>query len=291
MSLNRTALRRLKGVEAVLVASAEERGDVGFLPRAFVLLGLPHSNPGTVPVWSRKNGDAVLILQPGYTRQGDAEVCLGYPFGGIARLLLLSLCTSAVRTQSPNLEIGYSLRQFTLALGFEPDGRRMAAISEQLTRLLAAAIQFQFRDRTFYARNAPIAAEFFLWRHEKTEERTTGFVRLSEFLFRDLIAHPVPVDMRAFACLLDAPLALDLFIWLSFRLREQRGILKLSWRALRQQFGSDYRRLKEFARHMRRQLRRVQSVWPELDVKFWPGGVTFNPPTKLPVAMRDRELR
>lgn len=179
MKLTRTYLRRAKDLEPLLADTAEGRGDVGYLPRAFVILNLPHSDPGEVPVWDRSNGDAVLILHPGYIRKDGATHCTGYPFGGTARWLLISLFTQAVRQKSPNLDVGKSLRQFVRGLGYTTDGRSTKHVYSQLTRLLNAQVQFQFRNYGFYAANSPIASEFFLWRNEKSDDRAVGFIRLA----------------------------------------------------------------------------------------------------------------
>ena len=45
---------------------------------------LPHKNPKDVPLWTRKNGNYILTIQPGQFR-GEL---LGYPYGTIPRLLM-----------------------------------------------------------------------------------------------------------------------------------------------------------------------------------------------------------
>lgn len=286
---SRTELRRLAAAERIWLSPPEIRGEVGYLARAFVVVNLPHSDPGAaLPVWSRINGDAALTIQQGFVSIRGQLAGVGYPFGATARWLLVYVMTEAVRQQSPKVSLGPSLTAFLRALGLPVEGRRIRAVREQLNRLLCASIRFTFRSREMLTGcNLSIASDYFLWRHD-SGHRALGFATLNDSLFRDLIAHPVPLDIGAIHALRDAPLAIDLFVWLSFRLRSLRHPISLSWLALQNQFGSDYAETKEFARHVRRELRRVQAVWPTLKTNFYRGGVTFFPPAELPVKMRRR---
>jgi hypothetical protein len=84
-------------VDAVLL-----RLDAAYLAREFVQASLPHSNPGDVPLWTRRNGDVTLAIQPGINiRTGKSY---GYPYGTIPRLLLF--CASMPATFS---RAGFSL--------------------------------------------------------------------------------------------------------------------------------------------------------------------------------------
>lgn len=287
-AFSRTALRRLNRAQRIWHQAAEIRGEVGYLARAFVVVNLPHSDPGSISVWVRTNGDAAITIHPGFTSDKGHPVCLGFPYGSTARWLLVYVMTEAVRKQSPKVCLGESLVVFLRSLGLSIEGRRIRAVREQLARLLGASIRFTFRSHEMLAgRDLSLASDFFLWRQESGQS-SLGYATLNDSLFRDLLAHPVPLDIGAIEALRDAPLAIDLFIWLSFRLRSLRHPLSLSWLALQGQFGSDYTETKEFARHVRKELRRVHTVWPSLRTKFYRGGVTFFPPAELPVKMRRR---
>jgi hypothetical protein len=286
-----TELRRLSAAEKIWSETPEQRGEVGYLARCFLVANLPLTEPSDTNVWSRKNGDATLTIQPGFVADYGRLACVGYPYGSTARWLLLYICTESVRQQSPHVSLGPTLTRFLRTLGFPTDGRRHRAVREQLDRLLLASIRYVFRDHeTLAGRNLSLASEFLLWKSENGH-RALGFATLNEAVFRDLTAHAIPLDLGALRALRDAPLAMDLFCWLSFRLRSLRHPLTLGWLALQPQFGADFAKPKEFARHMRRALRRVQHVWPELKLRYFRGGVTFFPPEKLPVAMRGRKCR
>ncbi|MCX6936460.1 MAG: replication protein RepA [Verrucomicrobia bacterium] len=232
------------------------------------------------------NGDAALTIQQSYYRENGKLKPTGYPYGATARWLLLCVFSSAVRQQAPVVSLGNSATEFLRELGMPRDGRRMRAVNDQLSRLFSASIRFSFRNRQLITgSNLSVASDFMLWRHD-SGTRAHGYVVLSESVFNDLIQHPIPLDSGAVRALRDSPLAIDLFVFLSFRLRSQIQPLKLSWVALQKQVGADFTETKEFSRYARRAMRRVHSVWPSLKTEFFRGGVTFFPPTQLPVKMQ-----
>src|SRR5207248_2941646 len=98
--------------------------DVAFIARELVQATLPHSDPGDVPEWTRRNGNLTLAIQPGYMndpREPSRRVCVGFPYGSIPRLLLFWMITEATRTKSRRLELGATLNGFMAELGLNPD--------------------------------------------------------------------------------------------------------------------------------------------------------------------------
>ena len=43
-----------------------DKAESAFMARQLVQATLPHKNPGNIPAWSRKNGDLILTLRPGW---------------------------------------------------------------------------------------------------------------------------------------------------------------------------------------------------------------------------------
>ncbi len=233
-----TQLRRLELAERVWREAPEERGEVGYLARAFVVVNLPLRDPGDVSVWSRVNGDATLTVQQGYFRTGNTVSPAGYPFGATARWLLLAVFTEAVRRQSPEVDLGSSVTAFLRELGVATDGRRLRAVQEQMARLLAASIRFSFRDHNVIAgANQSIASDYLLWRRQ-SGTRTRGYAVLNDAVFRDLVQHPIPLDLGAIRALRDCPLAIDLFVFFSFRLRARWAPTIAQLRSSRVTLGS-----------------------------------------------------
>ena len=64
-------------------------------------------------------------------------------------------------------------------------------------------------------------------------------VLLSEAFFNEIISHPVPLDMNTLKALKRCALGLDLYLWLTYRTFALRAPLRLTWRHLYRQFGTD----------------------------------------------------
>ena len=103
----------------MIQGAAADAKDAAYLARELVQASLPHSNPGDIPLWTRRNGDVTLAIQPGINiRTGKSY---GYPYGTIPRLLLFWITTEAVRIRSRRLELGHSLNGFMADLGLKRD--------------------------------------------------------------------------------------------------------------------------------------------------------------------------
>lgn len=148
---------------AIESESAREAGTLGFMSRALVLATMPYRDPQSV-VYERKNGDFKLRILAGY--EG------GVPYGVYPRLLMSWVTTEAVRTQSPELNLGDSLASFLRDVmevrsgaggGVRGSGTR---VSEQMKRLFGSFVTAQYsgklQNRGFMLKNILIAetAEF-----------------------------------------------------------------------------------------------------------------------------------
>jgi hypothetical protein len=114
------------------------------LARLFAQTSLPYRDPGDVPAWGRRNGNLVLVVQPGMTIDKDGMPrSIGYPFGTVPRLVLTWLSTEAVRTKSRDLVLGESLAEFMRSLELTPTGGRNGTITRlrrQMERLFQATL-------------------------------------------------------------------------------------------------------------------------------------------------------
>ena len=66
-------------------------------------------------------------------------------------------------------------------------------------------------------------------------------------------------------------MGIDLYLWLNYRTFSLRAPLRLSWRQLYRQFGtdpakaSDKRTVQNFRRKVLRELKKIKLAWPELN--------------------------
>jgi Plasmid encoded RepA protein len=261
--------RNIRSAEIIQLDPFDPRR--AFSPRELIQATLPHKNPGDVPIWSRKNGNYILTVQPGQS-QGKL---LGYPYGTIPRLLMCWLTTEALKTGNRRLELGDSLASFMRKLGLDSTrgGKRSDAqrLRDQMNRLFRARISFDYtdgqRDRWLDMQIAPEGEVW--WSDVFPEDRTLmgSWIELGEHFFNAIWKHPVPVDLRAIDALKNSALALDLYTWATYRTyraEQRQEAQSIPWPALAAQFGAEYERHRDFKRKAQQQLKRIQQVFPTL---------------------------
>lgn len=142
---------------AIEAEDARKAGAMGFMARALVNATLPYKDPKS-PLFERRNGQYVLRMMGGNDN--------GLPYGVYPRLLMSWITTEAVRTRSPELELGESLSAFLRdVLGIQRGGGKRgpnARVSEQMERLFSTLITATYtgdRGRSFSLRNVLIVDE------------------------------------------------------------------------------------------------------------------------------------
>jgi len=271
----------------------EEPGERGYHPRLFCQLALPYKDPGELPFWERRNGDFTLTIRPAVETGPDRRRRVGYPYGTVPRLLLSWLATEVVRTREQEIVLGDSLASFMrdLGMGAATGGRTgtITRLRRQMNRLFDAAISAGFdgdptRD---VGHNFMIATAKSLWwsssdRNADQMALLPSTVRLSDEFYRELIEHPVPVDLDALRLLQVSPLRLDIYAWLTHRNSYAKRRSKITWAQLHGQFGSNtpsdtWRGRAKFRELFTRQLGYVLAVYPSARVDVLPEGLMVHP--------------
>jgi len=156
---------------AIEQQDAVEAGAIGYTARIWAQLSLPYRNPGERSDWERRNGSLTLTITPAVLRDADGNRTRGYPYGVVPRYLLGWLTSEAVRTRSPEIPVGDSLRHFMSKLGMTSTGGRNGSItrvSEQMRRLFGATMHVEDvrnqGDRwTLAGANFSVADSYRLW--------------------------------------------------------------------------------------------------------------------------------
>lgn len=275
-----------------------DKTESAFMARQLVQATLPHKNPGNVPDWSRKNGNLTLTLRPGWDEKKRKQI--GYPYGTIPRLLLFWITTEAIRTKNPRIELGNSLAQFMEELGLDPyqGGKRsdVKRLRDQMKRLFQSTISFNQYTKGEAWLNMQVAPKGMLWWDEKQPQQDTlwkNWIQLGEDFFKAITSSPVPIDMRALRALKRSPLALDFYAWASYTAYQTQRTgqsRSLSWEILHEQFGSEYKKVDEFARKAWNALLKVQAVYPELNVERIRGGITVLP-SKPSITIKAKRIK
>ncbi|MGH7744189.1 MAG: replication protein RepA [Candidatus Dormibacteria bacterium] len=282
------AERKLLDSSALILGTAADAQDAAYVARELVQASLPHSNPGNIPLWTRRNGDVALAIQPGMNiRTGKTY---GYPYGTIPRLLLFWITTEAVRVGDRRLELGHSLNGFMAELGLNPDtggGKRGDAkrLRDQMERLFRSRFSLEryvLADEEQLSKgwiDMQVAQKGQLWWSEKQPDQGAlwgSWIELGEDFYRAITAAPVPVDMRALRALKRSPLALDLYAWLTyeaFRAQHRRQSRFETWTQLHGHMGGEYADVDNFRKKLKGALKKILAVYPGLKLGKRPGGI------------------
>jgi hypothetical protein len=264
---------------AIEAEEALDAGALGFMARCMTMASLPHSKVEGNE-FSRRNGAFSLTLL--------APKEIGLPYGTIPRLLLCWLTTESVRTKSRELMLGDSLSGFMRELDLVPTGGRWGSITRlknQTERLFSASITAIYKDSARTAiRNHSVVDSADLWWHPKNPGQASLFesrVILGERFFAEIIERPVPIDLRALRALKRSPLALDVYMWLTYRMSYLAKPTEIHWAALQMQFGAGYpataQGQRDFRKHFLPALAKVLAVYSGAKAKPTDTGMRLEP--------------
>lgn len=246
--------------------AAKEAGALGFMARALVQATMPHKAIASNE-FERTNGTFTMTMV--------APSKIGLPYGSIPRLLIGFMTTEAVRTRERQIVLGTSLSRFMADIGLAPTGGRWGSIprlKDQMTRLVSSSISCSYTSGGgIGVRNVTIAEEANLWWEPRRPDQDTlweSTIMLSDRFFREITENPVPIDLRALTALKRSPLALDIYLWLTYRMSYVKTRTAIPWGALQLQFGSDYPTTAQGRRNFKKAflhaLAKVRLVYPAL---------------------------
>ena len=116
-------------------------------------------------------------------------------------------------------------------------------------------------------------------------------IELGQDFFKEITRSAVLVDLRAIRDLRRSPLAIDLYVWLTYRMSYLKKPTLIPWQSLEAQFGSDYTRLRDFQSHAVTQLEKVTRVYPTARVSQTDTGLRLYPSPPHVQARVRRQVR
>ena len=277
-----------------LVGASEADPDLGFMVRLMALCSLPRTNPGNQKEYKRVNGPYTLYMIAG----GGNKL----PYGNLPRLLLAWVCTEAVRTQSRVLLLGDSVSEFMRKLDiYSSSGEKYTRLRNQMRRLFNVHVQLIYEDEHGgqASVNSLVTDRTELWWNPKRPDERSLWeskIELGEKLFQEIIRHPVPLDMNTLKALKRSSLGLDAYMWLTYRIFALKRPLRLSWKQLYRQFGSDPAKainkfvVRDFRTDFLRELKKIKMAWPDLNYATGKGVLILYPSAPV-IAPSDRPLR
>jgi hypothetical protein len=268
--------RLLSDALAIEEEAAQQADALGFMARAMVQATLPHRKVDGNE-FERRNGIFTLSLM--------APSSIGLPYGTVPRLLLAWLTTEAVKTRSRELELGDSLSGFMRELGLMPTGGRWGSVGRlkyQARRLFASTVSASYSDANHRQAEMGyrLADKSLLWWDAKHPEQAAlwrSSVTLTEAFYREIVEHPIPIDMRAIKALKRSSMALDIYCWLTYRASYTTTPSTIPWSALAMQFGSDYALVRQFKAAFLAELYKVATVYAGANFEVTPAGLVVKP--------------
>lgn len=277
---------RTLDAQAVVLSEAQI-GDPQFLHSVLCQLGLPR-NPTNDRNFERTSGRVSLSLQAGRSFDGIKWNDQPLPSGTRPRLVLINLCSEAVRRRSADVDIGSSVRDFLRRLNIDTGGESMAQFRRQMMALSVCHMTLAVIGPKGPAQvdAKPIDA-FQAWYTDEEGQQALwpGYLRLTDKFYNSLVEHAVPLEQEAIGRLQNSALALDIYSWLAHRLCRVRdpGGIDLSWHVLKEQFGQEYADAKNFKRKFLGALAKAKSVYADARIEQVMGGLRLlpsSPPVK-----------
>lgn len=276
-------------VEAAAQYLSDEDNALGFAYSGWAQCALPHKRLRDDATWSISADRIRLMVEPGRRpiSDGTASEFVGVPFGSHARLILLYLQTEALRTQRREVELGGSLREWLGKIGVSVGGMTGRSVRDQAERISRCRLTFHLNagDKASGLVNQSIVDRaLFIEEGDGRQGRLTlETAKLSEGFFDQLKRHPVPMEEAAIKALSSNAPALDVYLWLAYRLHALSGDRLITWQALKGQFGTAFRELYHFKPRFTGTLALATAVYPAARVEVTQQGVILKP-SRPPVA-------
>lgn len=273
-----------------IIENQPAKDDLAWGARCLVAAALPYRNPKPEQLqngaWVRRNGNYTLWIQGGPA---------GLPYGSYPRMFMIWLTSEAIRAQSRRIETGSSFWDFCRKVQIDTSrgkngaGRRFA---EQVNKLLSSRAAFvtgSFDDRRLTTEFLHFTDRYQLFFDAGTSSQGNLFeseIVLTEAFYNEITTHCIPLDIRAVVALRQAPLELDIYQWLAYRmysLHKSRQNAYVSKEQLRGQFGTEAKRMVDFWRDFKQALHAVKQVYDGANIELTDTGLVLLPsPPPIP---------
>lgn len=280
--------RLIEDALAIEQEDARATGAIGYMIRALAQATLPHLDP-KLPngmLYSRDTGRLTLTVAPTSPKHG-------IPYGSIPRIIMAWLCTEVVLNKDRilldrTISLGNSQAEFLEKLQMHNNGHDIRRLKDQSLRLFKSVISAEYTDNSqsdLSKRLLITDQSDVFWHPTKVGQRSLweSTLLLSESFCKEVIAAPVPIDIRVYHSLSKSPMAMDIYTWFTYRMfvlrRSGRPFVLIPWIGLKAQIGSNYGKgtattgaskviderqaLYSFKTNFKKRFREVLSFYPE----------------------------
>jgi hypothetical protein len=174
------------------------------------------------------------------------------------------------------------MRTWMMRMSLASGGRNYQLVAEQARRISACRLTFltdlvggaELRHNGAFVQNAISLAGIAdtnqpsLWQDK---------VRLDEGFWKSLKNHPVPVREEAIKAIGPRSIAIDVYIWLAYRLHSLAKTTPVSWTAIHAQFGAGFKAIRQMKPVFIDALNIAMAVYPEAHVGVEADGLALHP--------------
>lgn len=242
-----------------------------FQHAALCQLGLPRSRVDG-RLFERRSGAAIFAVEGGYWFDGTDRILQPVPYGVMPRLVMFHMCREAVRTRSPVIDVLGSLSEYVQHLGLSKSGQALRRFRSQTIALACCRMELCYvTSRGPGQLKADPIRRFEAFRMSDDGKRGLwpGEIELSGEFFAETLQYAVSLDPEAVHALQGSALALDVYSWMAARLPRIAQTLgvEVTWPALKEQFGQEYRDVGEFRHEFIAAMKKVKRVYPQARVE------------------------
>ena len=256
----------------------------GVIRRAATVCALPWTSKGDARYFTRRIGP----LEHHLCRTAETSL----PYGVWPRLLFAWICTEVEQERSPRVLLGESLHQFLQQVGVpgsHQEGRwaSTTGLCDQLRYSFSCVVTLEICDELNESRmtHAIAAIRDLRWEADDPAQDLlwTSSIEVDDPLFREIMSHPVALEVDVLAAAVGTLLRLDLFLLLSYRMHNLRTPVQIPWEELRQHFGPE---LEDGTTEIggdlptaaSRELGVLRAAWPALDYEVTDSWLEIRPP-------------
>lgn len=281
--------RRRAMVRDIIEATPATPADLRHIHSVIAVCGMPYDRPPPdVRRFEKRQGNMSLVIQAGELTGKDKEwVPQPLPYGPKPRLIMIYLCSEAIRQKSPTIEIADSLSGFIRDMGFPVTGGKkgtLHAFKEQLNALAACDMKIGVWDgegQTARTRRITPFESIDVWLPRYATPDQPSFwpdtVTFNDVFYKSLDRHALPVSAHVIRAFAGSSRKLDLYTWVGYRLHNLDATLYVSWNALREQFGGSFSRSRAFRAQFAQDLGHLKEVLPKIPVRVSEEGLILDP--------------
>lgn len=223
-----------------------------------------------------KHGNASLMIQSGvmWDEKGKA-VQMEVPSGAKARLLLPYIIDQATRTGNPEVNMGANLYQFMQQNNIKIGGANRQELQRQVNNIAASSINLGIWGETETHRyntqeSYRIASKVSFWTEKEANQLTfwNPTLVISDEFMATLSNHMVLLDIKPLIELQDKPRSMDMYMWLSYRIRNVKHAVKISYSDLHSIFGAQTKALGDFKRDFKTAVEQAIPYISDADIDF-----------------------